>query len=384
MTGLRIMQVLPDFDSGGVERATHEIAAYLKKSGIDNIVCSSGGALVSELKKDGIRHITSTMNSKNIFVMLKNIYSIARLIKTNEIDIVHARSRAPAWSCYFACMVMRCKFVTTFHAAYSATHPLKRFYNSIMLKGDKVIAISNYIRKHIETRYRFTSNKLEVIDEGVDLNYFNPKKINADRLQLLNEVLDLNLKGEKLIILPARFTRLKGHLYLLKALKYVNYSHYKCLIIGKASDDKASYLKEIDQAIKAAKLTDKVIVIKQPFNDMPALYSIADIMISASTEPEGFGKTIIEAQAMNCMVISTNIGAPFDLIEDGKSGFLVPTSDAATFAESIDHALNLAPAQRKKIVDYAAKIVKLKYSLEVMCQKTLAIYQNLFDGSDGK
>jgi glycosyltransferase involved in cell wall biosynthesis len=252
-----------------------------------------------------------------------------------------------------------------------------------MLKGKRVIAVSNYIKKHIETRYRFTSPKLVVIDRGADLKYFNPKEVSEDSIEALQKQLALKLaKGEKLMILPSRFTRLKGHLHLLTALKYLNFKKYKCLMIGKASDSQSGYMLEIESAIKDYKLEDKVIIRTEPTNDMRVLYSMADLVISSSLEPEGFGRTIVEAQAMHKIVVSTNIGAPNDIIENGKSGFLVPTLDATTFAEVLDKALNLKSDESNKITKYAAKLVANKYSLDLMCKKTLEVYQSLMEDED--
>ncbi len=384
MNKLVIMQVIPDFNSGGVERGTFEIAAYLQKHKVTNFVCSNGGALVGSLKDIGIRHIKLSVNSKNPFVILINTFKIYKKIKEYGINIVHARSRAPAWSCYFACLLTNCKFITTFHGAYSATHPLKRLYNSIMLKGTRVIAISNYIKKHIETRYHFTSDKLVVIDRGADLDYFDSNKISPARIAAIKKELNLKINAkEKLLVLPARFTRLKGHIYLLKALKYLEFQKFKCLMIGKATDAARDYVREIEYAIKDNKLEDKVFLHLLAINDMPALYKISDVVISSSQEPEGFGRTIVEAQAMGKIVISTNTGAPRDIIEDGKSGFLVQTSDPSTFAETIDKVLNLESGEVEEIVKYAKNLVISKYSLDLMCQKTLKLYRYVIE-EDGK
>lgn len=373
-----VLQVIPDFNSGGVERGTFEVAEYLKNHKVTNFVCSNGGNLIGSLKELGVKHIKLPVHSKNPVVMILNIFRLYRKIKEYEVDIVHARSRAPAWSCYFACLLSGSKFVTTFHGAYSASHSLKRFYNSVMLKGDRIIAISNYIKKHIETRYRFISEKLIVIDRGADLTYFDSKKVKAARISALKKELGIKLDAkEKLIVLPARFTRLKGHLYLIKALKYLSFKKFKCLMIGKVGIGQKDYVHEIEHAIKENKLEDKVILCQTPTSDMPALYTMADIIISASTEPEGFGRTIVEAQAMERIVISTNIGAPRDIIEDGKSGFQVPTSDAATFAEVMDSVLSMKADEVLKITQYAHSLVTSKYSLDLMCKKTLKVYKEL-------
>lgn len=378
MAKLTVLQVIPDFNSGGVERGTLEIAAYLAKKSHNAIICSNGGALVSKAKELGIKHIKLPVNSKNPLKIFMNAYKLYKIIKDQHVDILHVRSRAPAWSSWIACLMSGCKFVTTFHGAYSSSHPIKRFYNAIMLKGDKVIAISNFIKKHIETRYHYKSENLVTINRGVDLEEFSIKNVSPDSVKALKKAINLDLKkGEKLIVLPSRFTRLKGHIYLLKALHYMRSKDFKCLIIGKVTDAQLEYVSEIEDAIKEYGLESKVILHKEPTDDMRTLYSIADVVVSSSLEPEGFGRTVIEAQAMETIIVSTNIGAPKDLIEDGKSGFLAPSHDHTTFAEVLDKALSLSASERVAIIKYAHGIVVKQYSLEHMCKETLKVYQSL-------
>jgi glycosyltransferase involved in cell wall biosynthesis len=374
---LRVMQVLPDLHSGGVERGALEIACYLQQKGITNFVCSSGGPLVKALDEAGIKHLKLPVRSKNPLTMLLNVYRLTRLIKKHGINLVHARSRAPAWSCLLACKLTGIAFVTTFHGAYSTGHPLKRFYNSVMLWSDKVIAISKYIAKHIETQYHFTSDDLVVIDRGVDLKSFNTDGITAERKQ---KVLDnigreaQRLAGKKILLVPARFSRLKGHLYLIKALNYLQFKDYICIMIGKQDGGFSPYITEIENEIRNKNLVDKIILCTTPVTDMPALYSLADVVISPSLEPEGFGRTIIEAQAMGKIVLATSIGAPADIIVHGKTGFLAPASDAATFSEALESILHLDSKRTKKIIDAALNLARNQYNLDIMCAKTLETY----------
>ena len=189
----RVLQVLPELNQGGVERGTIDIANALVDSGYSTFVCSFGGKLVAELEKLNVTHIKLPVHSKNPITIIKNIFKLKDIIKQNEINIVHARSRAPAWSSYFACWLTGCNFVTTFHGAYGAEHSLKRFYNSVMLRGKRVIAISNFILKHIETRYRCNTDRISVIHRGVDLKYFDPELVDKKRIEDVKKILNVPL-----------------------------------------------------------------------------------------------------------------------------------------------------------------------------------------------
>jgi glycosyltransferase involved in cell wall biosynthesis len=246
-----------------------------------------------------------------------------------------------------------------------------------MLRSDKVIAISKYITKYIETQYHFKSDSLTVIDRGVDISVFDHSNVKAERQESVMAALGLThkqMEGKKILLVPARYSRIKGHLYLLKALAYLQYKDYLCIMIGKKEAGPNDYVHEIEKDIIAKKLSDKVVVCTTPTTDMPALYSLADIVVCPSTSPEGFGRTIIEAQAMHKVVIATNIGAPADIIAHGKTGFLAPVSDAATFSETLEAMLNMPTAEIQNIRDHAYQVVEEKYNLSVMCQRTIDTY----------
>lgn len=379
---LKVLQVVPDMNSGGVESEALEIAKFLAANKVSSYVASNGGSLVRTLEESGSKHVKLPVNTKNPFKMILNVYWLSKIIKELDIDILHCRSRAPAWSCYFASLITRVKYVTTFHAAYSATHPLKRFYNSIMLRSHKVIAISDFIKKHIETKYHFISDKLSVIDRGVDLETFAESKISSERVDSIKDKLGIAKslgKETKLIIMPSRYTRIKGHIYLIKALKYIKNENFICMFVGKYTDKNYDYVKEIELEIAACGLSNKVFLHKESIQDVAALYKCSDIVVCASIEPEGFGRTIIEAQAINRVVVATEIGAPADIIEHEKTGFLAPVSNASEFAEVLHAALNLGKSEKASILKNAYAKVKEKYNLEVMCQSTLKIYKSLLD-----
>jgi len=376
MLKLRILQVVPELNAGGVERGTIEVAKYLIAHNHQAFVCSHGGSMVEKLEKLGATHIQLPVHSKNPLRMLLNVFALKNLIRKHDIQIVHARSRAPAWSSWLAAkLLVGCSFVTTFHGTYNATNPLKRFYNSIMLKGDKVIAISNFIKKHIETRYHFVSEDIVVIHRGVDLDYFNKKAISDKRMKEMLHTLSVKLTG-KVILLPARFARWKGHIFLLNALRYLEKHKFTCILVGDASERHYDYQREIEGLIAEYKLKNKVYICPA-VTDMPALYSLADIVVSPSQEPEAFGRTITEAQAMENIVIATNIGAPLETIIDGKTGFLVEYNNPSHLSEVLDKVLTMKEQDIKKITSAASKHVKKSFSLESMCSATISVYKSV-------
>jgi glycosyltransferase involved in cell wall biosynthesis len=375
---IKVLQVLPELESGGgVERGVIEIASFLNNEGIDVLVASNGGKLVEKLKDENITHFKLPLNSKNPFKILLNALRLKKIILENDINIVHARSRAPAWSAYLSCLLTKAKFVTTFHGTYDTSNPLKRFYNSIMLRGSKVIAVSNYIKKHIETRYHYISDDIVVIPRCADLEYFNKGKVSAKRVQALLKELDFTqAKDSKIVLMPARFSRHKGHEYFINALNLIKKENFQAIIIGKCSINHLSYKGEIQAAIDKHKLTDKVKILEAT-SDMPALYSIADAVVVPSQLPEPFGRVTTESFAMEVPVIATRVGASPEIIENNVDGFLTSVNDCSELAEKLKYLFHLKPTERSKITAAALKKVKDQFSLEKMCQSTVEVYKSI-------
>lgn len=371
----KILQVLPELNSGGVERGTVEIAKAITDAKHESFVISSGGQLVKKLEKNGTLHFKMPVKSKNPILMLINAFRIMRFIKRENIDIVHARSRAPAWSCFLATYLTGVKFITTFHGAYESGHALKRFYNSVMLRGDKVIAVSNYILKHIETRYRFGIGNVTVIHRGVDLEYFDSTKVSSKRKSDMKKTLGIDLKGP-VILVPARLTRLKGHLFMLHALKYLHKKEFTCVFVGKYDDAQFEYRHEIEKTIKDYGLEGKVHIVNA-VNDMAALYELCNIVVCPTVTAEAFGRTITEAQAMEKVIIATRVGAPMEIINDGKTGYLVSPAEPSELAEKLEHVMKMKDADRKKLLKAAKDKVIKDFSLSKMCEKTLALYKEV-------
>ena len=386
-----VMQILPALENGGVERGTIDIAKALKKADIEPIVVSKGGILVYQLREAGITHIQLPVASKNPLTIFSNIAEIVDLINQYHVDVVHVRSRAPMWSAYFACKKTNTKLVATVHGTYSLDlggwkiFPLKKFYNSVMLRADRIITVSDFIKDYLIENYRNknqqfsgeTLNKISVIQRGVDLKYFNPEKISQSRV--VNLFADWNLpEDKKIIILPARFTQWKGHEFLIAALKKVQHD-FCCIMVGSDHGHK-KYRKKIEQSIVDNGLEGKVKVVGV-CKDMPAAYAVSHIAVCSSIKPEAFGRVAIESQAMGKITIATKIGGALETVVDGKTGFLVEVGDADNFAALIDKALNLSEQEANEIGNSARHNVVENFSNEKMSQETIKIYRELIDKS---
>ncbi|MDX2083499.1 MAG: glycosyltransferase family 4 protein [Rickettsiales bacterium] len=383
------MQILPALENGGVERGTIDIAKALKKIDIEPIVVSKGGILVYQLREAGINHIKLSTNSKNPLTIFLNIGRIVNLINQYKVDLVHVRSRAPMWSAYFACKKTRTKLITTVHGTYSLNlgawkvFPLKKLYNRIMLKADRIIAVSNFIKEYLANNYGKKNQKLSpkilrkisVIQRGVDLQYFNIEKISQSRI--VNLITKWNLpEDRKIILLPARFTAWKGHEFLIETLKKVK-NDFCCIMVGSDHGHK-KFRRKIEEKIVDAGLCGKVKIVGV-CKDMAAAYALSHIVVSTSIKPEAFGRIAIEAQAMERIIIATKIGGALETIIDKKTGFLVEVGDSENFARLIDEVLNFSQEQDKKISKAARYNAEQNFSNQKMCDDTIAIYRELID-----
>jgi glycosyltransferase involved in cell wall biosynthesis len=369
-----ILQVLPALISGGVERGTIEIAQALNKNNTQSFVASSGGNMVVQLHAANTKHFYLPLNKKLPWALYCNSLKLARLVKDNGINIIHARSRAPAWSAYWAAQKTKTNFVTTFHGVYNFNNLAKKFYNSIMARGDRVIAVSNFVAEHIREHYKVAEDKLYVIHRGVDLDYFNPLAVKEERIVSLVHKFRIPL-DRPIIVLPARLSRWKGHTVLIQALSKLDPRSYYCIIVG-ADGGKLSYRLELEQLINSLGLMDNISVIG-PVQDMPALYMLSDIVVSASIEPEAFGRVVTEAQAMGRLVVATNIGGAKETVMDGITGWLVEPNDHVQFASTIQRLLTMSIDERNNIGTMARKHISEHFSLCRMRKATLAIYDDI-------
>lgn len=368
-----ILQVVPALVSGGVERGTLEIAKKLVEAGFRSIVISAGGSLVTALEESGSKHIKLNVASKNPLTIWLNSKKITKIIQEEKIDIIHARSRAPAWSCFIAAKATGIKLITTFHGIYNFRTKIKKFYNGIMTEGNKVIAVSQFVKDHIIKNYKIDKSKIVLIHRGVDHREFTIEKINSEIL--LKYKTKYNVPDNTpVILLPARMTEWKGHTILVKALEKIKHLNFYCIMAGDLAKHPA-YVTRIKNLINECKIQNRV----QLFGNEPSminLYGISDIVLSASIEPEAFGRTIIEAQSMEKLVIATNIGGAAETIENEKTGFHVDPANSQQLADKIEYCLSiLGTDNAKKIQSAARKSTIENFSLDAMLEKEMSVYE---------
>ena len=370
-----ILQVVPALISGGVERGTLEIAKKVVDAGGISIVISAGGPLVEQLQRDGSTHIVMNVASKNPITILCNARKIASIIRKYKVDIVHARSRALAWSCYMASCDTKICLITTFHGVYNFKSSIKKLYNSVMTKGRCVIAISNFVKNHIVDNYRIDEKKITVIHRGVNHHEFSQETLSADQIQKFKEKYNVPA-NTPVILLPARMTRWKGHLVLVDALDKIKHLNFYCIMAGDLAKHPV-YVSQIKDKVRDLKIQNHIQLFGNEPN-MVGLYGIADIVLSTSTEPEAFGRTIIEAQSMEKMVIATNIGGACETIADGITGFHVTPADSDALAKKIEYCLSIIDSKSaKEITTNARKAVSENFSLDRMLEDTLKIYDRV-------
>lgn len=372
-----ILQVVPALVSGGVERGTIEVAKHLRSLGHNPIIVSAGGMLVKELDQLDILHININTATKNPFIIWYNSKLLIKVIQKYKVDLVHTRSRAPAWSSYLAAKATGTKFVTTFHGIYNISNRFKKYYNSIMTKGEKVIAVSNFVKKHLLENYQINEDKIVVIERGVNCDYFDPANLTSELINKCHKKYGTP-SNVPIILLPSRMTSWKGHLILVEALSKLKHRDFYCLMVGDLSKH-PNFTNRVKELITSLKLQNKIQIFGNDA-DIICLYEISDIIVSTSIEPEAFGRTIIEAQAMKKLVIATNIGGAVETITDNVNGFHVNPNDADDLAKKIDHCLSiLGTDQAQKIQETARHTVINNFSLDLMLRKNLELYKELLD-----
>ncbi len=370
--GLSLLQVLPRLGGGGVERTTVDIAEAVVKAGGQALVVSEGEPMEVDLKRAGAIHKKLPVASKNPITMRANVGRLAGLIEEFNIEIVHARSRAPAWSAYYAAKRCDKPFITTFHGAYDRGIPLKQSYNAIMTKGRRVIANSEFIGRHVQEVYGVERDRLRIIPRGVDLFRFDPEQVSVPRIIRLAERWNLP-DGVPVVMLPGRLTRWKGQHLLLDALQRLGDLDLIATFVGGEQPGHPGYRDELEQAIRDKGLIGRAVVLGA-CDDMPAAYRLADAVVSASTDPEAFGRVISEAQALGRPVVAADHGGAPEQILEHHTGVLFPPSDAEGLAEGIRWALSLTPQQREILAVDALSHVRISFSKERMCERTLAVY----------
>jgi glycosyltransferase involved in cell wall biosynthesis len=387
LAGANVLQIIPSLDSGGAERTTVDVAASLSEIGARALVASSGGRMVSELQAKGGIWLPFPAATKNPVSMALNISRLAKLIRNEGVNLVHARSRAPAWVAYAATRLTKTPFVTTYHGAYSGTGILKLRYNSVMTQGDLVIANSHFTAGEIARLYPAAADKLRIIPRGVDVRLFDPNKVAGDRVNVLRHAWNV-APDERVVLMAARLTPWKGHKILIEAARLLVEQGLRDTKFILAGDDqgRSGYANEIESAIKKAGLAG-IVYRTGHCSDMPAALVASAVAVVPSIEPEAFGRAAAEALAMGTPAVVADQGglaeivmAPPECAPAQRTGWRVPAGDAIALAKAIGEILALGAAARDQLGLAARTHVTRHFSLERMCAATLEAYSALLAG----
>jgi glycosyltransferase involved in cell wall biosynthesis len=380
-----ILQIIPELDTGGAELSAIEIAGAITGAGGRAIVLSEGGRLVQRLRDTGAELQFFPAAAKDPFRLLWNAHRIADVVRRHRVDLIHARSRAPAWSAFLAARRTHVPFVTTYHGAYSEPNAVKRLYNSVMARGDAVIANSHYTADLIRMRYGTPLSRLNVIYRGIDPAAYDPARVAPERVAALRAQWGVE-DDRRIVLQAARLTGWKGQSILIEAarlLKMQGRLGDAVFILAGDAQGRSTYAARLAEAIRAAELTRRVRMVGH-VSDMPAAFLAAHLAVVASTEPEAFGRAATEAQAMGTPVIATDIGAPPETVlsveragAEAATGWLVPPGDASRLADAIAAALALSAQERAAMGARARAHVLGRFSLDVMKRQTLAVYDAL-------
>ena len=382
-SNLKVLQVIPKLGYGGAETGCYDIAHYLHENNCESFIVTSGGDLLKFVDKKKVRVIKLPVHSKNPFLIFINSIALIGIILFNNISIVHARSRAPAWSCLFATKITGRKFVTTFHGTYNFNNGLKKFYNSVMVKSHLIIAGSNFIFSHIKEnylKYLDTKKKLLVIFRGINVDYFDPTtKLEGEEKKLL---LKWEIeKDKRILLLPGRLTPWKGQELFIEAVNLVNielgYEAFYIVILG-SDQGRDLYKKKLIRLSEQYRMTKQIRFIDH-CNDMALAYKVSDIAISASIEPEAFGRIAVEAQSMEKLIIASNSGGSNETVIDEKTGFLFDSGNAKSLSQKILKAVALDDASLKSIGAEGRKNIIQQFNVESMCFSTYSEYTRILN-----
>jgi glycosyltransferase involved in cell wall biosynthesis len=378
-----ILQLIPSLKSGGAEMSCIEMSAAISQAGGRALVASSGGAWVHRVERAGGKHILLPLNTKNPFKLRRNAKAIAQLLRDEKIDLVHARSRGPAWSAYWATRQTKTPFVTSFHSAYGydaliaggLKKWLKLKYNRVMSYGDRVIVISDYIASHVKNFYDLNEDKIRLIYRGVDLSIFDTDKVSQERMIALSAQWQVP-HDKPLLLMPSRLTALKGHEVLIEALARMPHKNWFCVILG-AQTPTTPYQQRLEKLVLSRGLGGQI-RFAPTCQDIPTAMKLAHVVLYPTQVPEGFGRMPIEAQALGVPVIATALGATVETVRDhGDTGWLVPKGDASALATAIQKALMMQQSEREALAVRAKAWVTTNFTTQNLQAKTLAVYAEL-------
>jgi len=382
-SNIKVLQVIPKLGYGGAETGCYDIAHYLPENNCGSFIVTSGGELTKFIDKKKVKLIRLPVHSKNPLLILINGIILIGIILFFNISIVHARSRAPAWSCLFATKLTGRKFVTTFHGTYNFSGKIKKFYNSVMVRSDLVIAGSNFIFSHVKENYsNFLKHKKKflVIFRGINVDYFDSStKLENDEKRLLKKW-EIS-KEKKIILMPGRLTSWKGQELFIESInlvkKELGYEAFHAVILG-SDQGRDLFKKKLVRLTEQFRLTNQIKFVDH-CKDMSLAYKVSDIVVSASIEPEAFGRVAVEAQSMEKLIIASNIGGSNETVVDGKTGLLFDSGDPNSLSKKIIRALTMDETSLKLMGKDGRKNVIKKFNVEKMCFSTYSEYKRLFN-----
>ena len=382
-SNIKVLQVIPKLGYGGAETGCYDIAHYLHENNCKSYIVTSGGELIKFVDKKKVKLIRLPVHSKNPLLIFLNSLILVGIILFFDISIVHARSRAPAWSCLLATKLTRRKFVTTFHGTYNFNGKIKKFYNSVMARSDLIIAGSNFIFSHIKNNYSEflkLNKKFLVIFRGINVDFFDPStKLESDEKKLLQKW-EIN-KEKKIILMPGRLTSWKGQELFIEAVNLtkieLGYEAFHVVILG-SNQGRDLYKKKLVRLIEQYRLTKQIKFVDH-CKDMALAYKVSDIVISASIEPEAFGRVAVEAQSMEKLIIASNIGGSNETIINEKTGFLFESGNAHSLSKKIIKAITMDETSLKLLGKEGRKNIIKKFNVEKMCFSTYSEYKRLLN-----
>ncbi len=378
---IKVLQVIPKLGYGGAEAGCYDLAHYLAEKDCKSYIVTSGGPLLKFIRKDKVRVIRLPVQSKNPILILLNTIFLSLIILFLKINIVHARSRAPAWSCLFSCILTGRKFITTFHGTYNFSNRIKKFYNSVMVRSNLVIAGSNFIFDHIHKNYNEqikSGKRVLVIFRGINTDYFSNSTITNEKISKLITDIGLNSESFK-ILLPGRLTKWKGQEMFIESLnllkKKYGKNNFQSIILGSHQGRKV-YYKKLLSMVERYDLKKNIIFVSG-LKEVPLMYYLSDAVVSSSIEPEAFGRVAVEAQAMQKPIIASDFGGSKETIINGKTGFLFKNGNPESLAEYINKVIEMDKDKLQSIGNEGRKNILLKFDVEKMCQSTFTEYKKL-------